>query len=142
MKLLIALMLMVIFASLAIIHFYWALGGRRSVNAAVPVFADNQQPLFKPGPLPTLIVGLGLLCFAGVILLQMNMITVSWVPAQFVRYISWGITAIFILRAIGDFKYVGFFKSVKATDFGRMDSQYYSPLCLLISILTSILHFY
>ncbi len=142
MKLLIALMLIMIFASLAIIHFYWALGGRRSVNAAIPAFADNQQPLFRPGPLATIIVGLGLLCFAGVIALQMNMITVSWVPAQSVRYISWGITAIFILRAIGDFKYVGFFKSVKATDFGRMDTQYYSPLCLLISTLIFILHFY
>ena len=47
----------------------------------------------------------------------------------------WIIAGIFILRAIGDFRYVGFFKSVKQSAFARADSRYYSPLCLLIGVL-------
>jgi hypothetical protein len=44
------------------------------------------------------------------------------------------IAALFLLRAIGDFKYVGFFKSVSQTDFARLDSLLFTPLCLLIAI--------
>jgi len=43
--------------------------------------------------------------------------------------------SIFLLRAIGDFNYVGFFKKIKDTNFGKMDSKYYSPLCLVIAIM-------
>ena len=44
------------------------------------------------------------------------------------------LAGIFILRAIGDFKYVGFFKKVKNTPFAKLDSKFYSPLCLLIGL--------
>jgi Protein of unknown function (DUF3995) len=44
------------------------------------------------------------------------------------------ISLLFFLRAIGDFRYVGFFKKVKQTVFARLDSKYYSPLCLFIAV--------
>ena len=37
-------------------------------------------------------------------------------------------------RAIGDFKYVGFFKRVRGSKFARMDTLVYSPLCLLLAL--------
>jgi hypothetical protein len=43
---------------------------------------------------------------------------------------------LFILRAIGDFKYLGFFKKIKNTKFGQNDTKYFAPLCLIIGILT------
>jgi hypothetical protein len=43
------------------------------------------------------------------------------------------------LRAIGDFNYVGFFKKIKHTKFGKNDTKYFSPLCLTIGVLTIIL---
>lgn len=49
------------------------------------------------------------------------------------QYTGWIIALLFFIRAIGDFKYVGFFKSVKQTTFGTMDTTYYAPLCLVIS---------
>lgn len=49
------------------------------------------------------------------------------------------IAAIFLIRAIGEFKYVGFFKKVKHTKFWQSDTRYYSPLCLGIGVLTIIL---
>ncbi|TKI67695.1 DUF3995 domain-containing protein [Lysinibacillus mangiferihumi] len=41
---------------------------------------------------------------------------------------------IFLIRAIGDFKYVGFFKKIKHSQFARNDTWLYSPLCLFISL--------
>ncbi|WP_281635816.1 DUF3995 domain-containing protein [Flavobacterium marginilacus] len=43
------------------------------------------------------------------------------------------------MRAIGDFNYVGFFKKIKLAKFGKNDTKYFSPLCLIIGILTLIL---
>ncbi|WP_317130658.1 DUF3995 domain-containing protein [Psychroserpens sp. NJDZ02] len=44
------------------------------------------------------------------------------------------IPLIFLLIAIGEFKYIGFFKSIKKTDFGKLDTKLLSPLCLIIAI--------
>ena len=38
-----------------------------------------------------------------------------------------------LARAIGEFKYVGFFKKVRGSKFARMDTLLYSPVCLLLS---------
>ena len=40
---------------------------------------------------------------------------------------------VFLLRAIGDFKYVGIFKTIKHSTFAQNDSKWYSPLCLFLS---------
>lgn len=41
---------------------------------------------------------------------------------------------VFLQRAIGDFKYIGFFKKFKHSNFSRLDRLVSSPLCLLIGI--------
>ena len=38
-----------------------------------------------------------------------------------------------LMRAIGDFRYVGFFKRVRGSRFARMDTTLYSPLCLALA---------
>ena len=43
------------------------------------------------------------------------------------------------LRAFGDFKHVGFFKTSKNSRFSALDTRYYSPLCLLLGILILVL---
>ena len=53
----------------------------------------------------------------------------SWVP----RFGIWVLAAVFALRAIGDFRYIGIFKRVRGTRFARNDSLYFSPLCMGIS---------
>ncbi|MFK7787808.1 MAG: DUF3995 domain-containing protein [Crocinitomicaceae bacterium] len=54
----------------------------------------------------------------------------TWV----VQYGAWFITSIFILRAVGEFNYVGLFKPIKDTDFAKADSSIFSPLSLGIGI--------
>ena len=43
--------------------------------------------------------------------------------------------AVFALRAVGDFRCVGFFKRVKDTPFAVWDSRLFSPLCGILSLL-------
>ena len=129
-----AIILFLIFLFLSSIHFYWGLGGRWGSEAVIPV-KDNNVKVMMPGPLPTFMVALGLLGFGFFILIKSGVINLSsplWVEKSGL----WVIAGIFILRAIGEFKYVGFFKKIKQTKFGQNDTKYYSPLCLLIGILT------
>ncbi len=44
------------------------------------------------------------------------------------------IGALFVLRAIGEFRLVGFFKRVRGTAFARWDTALFSPLSLAIGL--------
>ncbi|WP_307347298.1 DUF3995 domain-containing protein [Metabacillus malikii] len=48
------------------------------------------------------------------------------------------ITFIFFLRAIGDFKYLGFTKKIKNTNFSKYDTALYTPLCLYLGLIFMI----
>ncbi len=133
----ISVLLFLVFAFLSAIHFYWAFGGRWGNQAVFPTKDDNVKPKM-PGILATLIVAFGLLIIGLFILNQtgfLNFTTPLWLN----KFGLWIIAGVFILRAVGDFKYVGFFKKIKQTKFGINDTKYYSPLCLTIGILTIFL---
>jgi hypothetical protein len=54
-----------------------------------------------------------------------------------VRVLSWSCYALalgLVARAVGEFKYVGFFKRVRGSRFARLDTLLYSPLCLLLAV--------
>jgi hypothetical protein len=51
---------------------------------------------------------------------------------------AWLIAAVFALRAIGDFRYVGFFKRIRDSRFARLDTLAYSPLCACLALLVGI----
>jgi len=120
------------------IHIYWAFGGNWGSDAVLPTKDDNNTKVLNPSILPTLIVAFGLLGFGLHILIISGLIAFD-IPQWLSNYGLWIIASIFTLRAIGDFKYVGFFKKIKLTKFGKNDTKYYSPLCLTIGILTLIL---
>lgn len=134
---LIAFLLSLVFLFLASMHIYWALGGRWGSDAAIPAKEDATK-VFTPGPLPTLIVAVGFLVLGLLVLITSRVIEYE-LPPVIDHYALWFITAVFFLRAIGDFKYVGFFKKITKTKFAQNDSRFYSPLCLVIAILTAIL---
>ena len=46
---------------------------------------------------------------------------------------------VFIGRAIGDMRYVGFFKRVRGTRFARLDTRVYSPLCLALGAASALI---
>ncbi len=134
---LIGLLLFFTFCFLSAIHIYWGLGGKWGANAAVPTKANNQK-VMNPKLVECFVVALGLLGFGLFILITAQILSFN-LPNWLMKYGLWTISTIFILRAIGEFKYVGFFKKIKLTQFGQLDTKYYSPLCLVIGLLVTAL---
>ena len=137
---LIAITLILIFLFLSGIHMYWGFGGQWGNDAVIPT-KDNNVKVMVPGIIATFIVALGLLGFGAVVFVNIieSDLNIPFRLDIFRNYGLWVIASIFILRAIGEFNYVGFFKKYKKTKFGQNDTKYYSPLCLIIGILTIIL---
>ena len=129
--------LTLIFSFLGGIHIYWGLGGKWGGAAAIPTKANNEA-IMQPKIVECFVVAIGLLGIAVFILMR-----VQWMPVALPPWLLynglWVISGIFTLRAIGEFKYVGFFKKIRSTTFGKMDTRYYSPLCLSIGIMAALL---
>lgn len=134
---LIGIVLFIVFIFLSGIHFYWGLGGKWGAGAAIPA-KENSKQVIKPGMAACFIVAFALLSF-GLLILAKSHILWSKLPAWLPDYGVWALSLLFICRAIGDFRYVGLFKKIKSTKFARMDTTYYSPLCLGIGLLAMVL---
>lgn len=123
-----------ILATLSGLHVYWALGGKAGLEGTLPRAEGSEEALFRPGPIATLIVA-GILAFGVAVTLWRAGIVEPPAPAWIPRTGVWFMAVAFALRAIGDFKYVGFFKKASESTFARRDSRIYSPLCVVIAAL-------
>lgn len=131
MILLLTALLFLVFVLLALVHFYWALGGTWALEGAMP--PEMQAEVNKPGRqigfrILTALVGFGLLAMGLVMVLNLTYKIQSWEMG----YLCWatiGIGGIFALRAIGDFKKTGFFQRGQTGIFAERDKAIYSPLC-------------
>lgn len=124
--------LFIIFAVLGGFHFYWLFGGVWGLEHVIPTKKEALSSLSIP-PLATLVVALLLVCCGVLYLINVGIILLQ-LPNWINSYVYWVIPSIFILRAIGDFNYVGFFKKIKYSKFAKADSKLFSPLCLGIGI--------
>jgi len=134
------MLLSLILTGLGCLHLYWAFGGQLGFAATLPTKVNGQKVL-NPKMSHCLIAGFVFLLFGFLYLMQSGLVVFEG-TASILRYAGWMIPTIFIARAVGDFKYVGFFKSIKETNFGKMDSQLYSPIAVtigLLGILTQLL---
>ena len=130
--------LIAVFAGLSLIHLYWLFGGQVGQLVAIPEI--DGKPIFEPSAVATLVVAIGLaLCAvviagtAGVLTLPLSQTVLSWMTR--------GLATVLLLRAIGDFRLVGFFKCIGHTRFARLDTTVYSPLCLALAIGSAIVGF-
>lgn len=124
-----ALLLCTIFLVLSAVHVYWLFGDSSGLKGVVP--SRDGKALFQPGKISTLAVAVALF-LAAVIAVWLGLpspIGPAWVP----RTGIWVVAAVFAVRAIGDFRYVGLFKRVREGRFARNDSFFFSPLCLIIA---------
>jgi hypothetical protein len=119
-----------ILAGLALLHVYWAFGGPAGKLAAIPTL--REKPMLHPGPASTIAVALILFAMAATVAAR-----AGWVRpmANVSRWAAWLVALAFGLRAMGEFHYVGFFKTVTDSRFARLDTLVYSPLCLLLAAL-------
>ncbi len=131
----VAILVAAVFVLLSAIHLYWAVGGRAGAVAALP--ERDGAPLFQPGITSTLVVA-WLLAFAAVLVLAR---AGHWPAALLPRWmVTLGapmVAVAMLARAVGDFRYVGFFKRVRGTRFARLDTWLYSPTALLLGIATA-----
>jgi hypothetical protein len=125
----------IILAALGMIHIYWAAGGSAGKAAAIP--SVGGKTIFTPTRFTTILVALGLFAMTA-----LNSIKIGWISASGIsRFVRTGLmitAAVFLLRAIGDFRYVGFFKRHRESRFAKLDTLLYSPLCLLLACLDFI----
>lgn len=128
---LISILLVLIFFLISLLHFYWVFGGKWGLDGSLPK-NDKGENLFTPGPLSTLIVALGLFGFGLYYASHAGFIELSLVH-RWRHIIGWVIPSIFVLRSIGDFRYCGLFKRIRDSTFARLDTQYFTPLCLLLA---------
>lgn len=125
------LLAVAILASLGLLHLYWAAKGSRSSAAVIPEVGG--RPAFTPTPLATLAVAALLLTAA---LLALGRLA-DWGSPRYTWPFTvgtWGVATVFLLRAIGNFGTVGFFKRVRGTTFARWDTRLFSPLCLGLAL--------
>jgi len=124
-----SIILCMVFLALSAIHIRLLFGDQIAFEGVVPT--RDGEPLFRPGRGSTLLVAVAL-AFAAVVSVWRGfcpLVGPAWVPHLGI----WVLAAVFALRAIGDFRYIGIFKRVRGTRFARNDSLFFSPLCMGIS---------
>jgi hypothetical protein len=130
-KTMIGVALGAVFGLLAALHVFWAFGGTRGSGAAIAEI--DGRPRFVPSRGATLAVAAAL-AGAGVVVLARAELILAPVPRGTLQCAVAVLAIVFLLRSIGDFRLMGFFKSVRGTRFAVRDTWVYSPLCLLIGL--------
>ena len=126
----VALIVCATFAFIAGWHFKMAFFGVPGERNAVP--SVDGKPLFEPSKTATVAVGVVLLLFAALVAATAGLVATG-IPHYLLAWACYALALGLLARAIGEFKYVGFFKKVRGSKFARMDTILYSPVCLLLS---------
>jgi hypothetical protein len=119
--------------TLATVHFYWALCCMEGRPLLVPEI--DGKPVYTPRNTDCLDVGSALM-LACVIVAVRGELLHSPMPAAWTDTSTFAIGAVLVARAIGDFRYVGFFKRVRDTPFAEWDTRLFSPVSLLLGVAT------
>ncbi len=138
MKLVLPLLVSFVFILLALWHFRMALLPSAGASGAVP--SDSGRPLFVPSARATVAVGVVLLSFAGLVAATAGFVSVG-LPVRVLCWLSFALALGLAARAVGEFRYVGFFKRVRGSRFATLDTLVYSPLCLLLAIGVALVAF-
>jgi hypothetical protein len=129
-----AIPLVAVLGALMLLHAYWAAGGRWGSDYTIPTVGGRRS--FHPSPKATWVV-YALLGSAAILVMG----KVGWIGTDPLRLGFdagvWGLSLVFLLRAVGNLRTFGFFKNVRGTLFARWDTWFYSPLCLLLALLAA-----
>ena len=123
---------------LAGVHLYWAFGGKWGFEAVIPI-DKNGKNLLNPKWIDSLLVAVILCVIAFLYAVKATIINIEFIPQLINKYGLPIISFVFVARAIGDFKYVGFFKKYNSSIFAKKDTYYFSPLCLFLAVVGFLL---
>lgn len=124
----------IVMFAVALLHFYWSFGGRFGLESAGPKLESNKE-FIPSGKLIFFVACLML----GLAVLPRQLINPIPALEPIISYIGFLISAVFILRGIGDFKYVGMFKKVYNSNFALLDTRYFSPLIIALGVAYGVL---
>ena len=119
------------------IHFFWALGGKVGIESTLPTNLEGKRVL-NPKKMDSALVAVFLLIFALLFFRKAGVLD-FYLPPLISRFGTGVITVIFLQRAMGDFRYVGFSKKITSTPFAKLDRKYFTPLCLFIGTIGVLL---
>lgn len=125
-----AVLLASVLGLLSALHVYWLFGGVTGAAAVIP-HVDGRAT-FTPSRAATALVAAGLAGAAVVALVCGRIVAPPVAPSLF-RGTGLGLGLVFLARAIGEFRLVGFSKRVRGTPFAAWDTWLYSPLCLALA---------
>lgn len=134
----IAILLIAVFLSLSLVHVYWLLGGHAGRLAAIPEL--DGKPVFQPSAMATALVAI-ILALCAILIAATGGLLALPLPNQILVWLTRALALGLLLRAIGDFRLVGFFKRVRHARFAHLDTVVYSPLCLVLAIGCAIVGF-
>ncbi|MGH8173586.1 MAG: DUF3995 domain-containing protein [Rhodanobacteraceae bacterium] len=117
------------FLVIALWHFQMAARLPRGESAAVP--SVDGKPVFVPSAPGTVAIGVALTLCAVLVAGTAGLISLG-VPIVVLRWLCSALALGLAARAVGDFRYVGFFKRVRGSKFATFDTFVYSPLCVLL----------
>jgi len=126
----VAISLGVVFALLSVFHVIGSFG----VWDHLPILPTmpNMPPPRASSP-AYVSVAVALALAALVVLVRGDLLLNSvWQKLSTVSCLGLGV--VFVLRAIGEFKTLGFFKSIRGTDFAFWDTWLYTPLSLTLGL--------
>ncbi|QAY78930.1 DUF3995 domain-containing protein [Sphingosinicella sp. BN140058] len=135
---------MILAAALAIVlfaaafHVHWALGGHLGYSVSLPQLPDgtpvmaHRLPWWRPAAGG---VALCLVCFALLLLTRAGHLHLP-LPQALVRFVLLSVGAAFVARAVIPNRYVGLFKGLRTTRWAKYDTRLYSPLFLVLGLLT------
>jgi Protein of unknown function (DUF3995) len=126
-----ALAVSVVFLLLALWHVWMALHPVAGLGVAVP--SAGEKPLFAPSRTATFAVAAALVVCAILVSATGSLIEIGLAQGVLAA-LSYALALGLLIRAVGDFRYVGFFKRVRGTRFAHMDSLVYSPACALLAL--------
>lgn len=109
--------------ALSLLHLYWAGGGEWGFSSSLPKTPAG-VPLIRPGSAACIAVAFALAAAAGLAL---------WNSFRWRTPALYAVAAVFALRTLGDFRYLGWSKQIHGTDFATLDTWLYSPLCLVLA---------
>lgn len=138
---LLAILVAILLMILSLLHFYWVIGGRWGIEGAIPAqFRKNLDAMSRSFNFKIMTLAVAVLLMIFGIVIYSNVEDISHcVNPQITYYGTRFIAAIFILRAVGDFKIVGIFKNKSNDVFAINDTKYYVPLCLFIGLSSLII---
>jgi len=123
----VALSTAIVLTGLALVHLYWALGGRRALSSALPSRSDGGV-VFRPGRVITFGVAASLMLFAALIVQTLR------IDGGYPRALVGIGILILVARAVGDGRYLGFTKRIRGTRFAQLDDRYFTPVVVFLAL--------